>query len=133
MVRFLISPAGHARHEPMNIPEAHDLKGALRDATELAGSHHTVVRYMANHERSQAGCRAAGMTGEFMPELEELIKRSQGEYPRRRGTREDHRDGACRGRAHHVASPTEGGLRVRSDQVRSRMPASCAVNESAMK
>ncbi len=82
----------------MNIPEAYDLTGTLQDATELAGcSHHTVARYAAERERSQAGRRAAEMIDEFMPKLEELIKRSKGEDPRRRGTREDHRDGGLPG------------------------------------
>ena len=55
----------------MNILEAYDLTGALRDAAELAGcSHHTVARYVAERERSQAGRRAAGTIDEFMPKLE---------------------------------------------------------------
>jgi hypothetical protein len=57
--------------EIMNILEAYDLTGALRDAAELAGcSHHTVARYVAERERSQAGRRAAGTIDEFMPKLE---------------------------------------------------------------
>jgi len=94
--------SGRVRVEPaeeiMNILEAYDLTGTLQDATELAGcSHHTVARYAAERERSQAGRCAAEMIYEFMPKLEELIKRSKGEDPRRRGTREDHRDGGLPG------------------------------------
>ncbi len=53
--------------EIMNILEAYDLTGTLQDATELAGcSHHTVARYAAERERSQAGRRAAEMIDEFI-------------------------------------------------------------------
>ena len=83
--------------ERMNILEAYDLTGTLRDTTELAGSHYTAARYVAEQERSQAGRRAAGMIDEFLPKLEELIKQSRGEDPRRRGPRQDHRDGALLG------------------------------------
>src|ERR1035438_2116080 len=39
----------------MNILEAYDLTGSLRDAAELAGcSHHTVARYVAERERGRA-------------------------------------------------------------------------------
>src|SRR5438477_271775 len=39
----------------MNILEAYDLTGSLRDAAELAGcSHHTVARYVAERERCRA-------------------------------------------------------------------------------
>ena len=46
----------------MNILEAYDLTGSLRDAAELAGcSHHTVARYVAGRERGRApGARRAG-------------------------------------------------------------------------
>ncbi len=41
--------------EIMNILEAYDLTGSLRDAAELAGcSHHTVARYVAGRERGRA-------------------------------------------------------------------------------
>ena len=41
--------------EIMNILEAYDLTGSLRDAAELAGcSHHTVARYVAERERGRA-------------------------------------------------------------------------------
>jgi molybdenum-dependent DNA-binding transcriptional regulator ModE len=46
--------------EIMNILEAYDLTGSLRDAAELAGcSHHTVARYVAERERA-GRCLAAG-------------------------------------------------------------------------
>jgi len=41
--------------EIMNILEAYDLTGSLRDAAELAGcSHHTVARYVAGREQGRA-------------------------------------------------------------------------------
>ena len=47
----------------MNILEAYDLTGSLRDAAELAGcSHHTVARYVAGRERGPGG-RAARRAG----------------------------------------------------------------------
>jgi hypothetical protein len=40
--------------EIMNILEAYDLTGSLRDAAELAGcSHHTVARYVAEREQGR--------------------------------------------------------------------------------
>jgi hypothetical protein len=69
--------------EIMNILEAYDLTGSLRDAAELAGcSHHTVARYVAERERGRvvpAGpARRAGVIDEFLPKLEELVERSKG-------------------------------------------------------
>ena len=48
--------------EIMNILEAYDLTGSLRDAAELAGcSHHTVARYVTERERGRApGASRAG-------------------------------------------------------------------------
>ena len=41
--------------EIMNILEAYDLTGSLRDAAELVGcSHHTVARYVAAREQGRA-------------------------------------------------------------------------------
>ena len=41
--------------EIMNILEAYDLTGSLRDAAELAGcSHHTVARYVAERDKGRA-------------------------------------------------------------------------------
>ena len=69
--------------EIMNILEAYDLTGSLRDAAELAGcSHHTVARYVAERERGRALpgglARRPGVIGEFLPKLEELVERSKG-------------------------------------------------------
>ena len=69
--------------EIMNILEAYDLTGSLRDAAELAGcSHHTVARYVAARERGRAvpggPARRAGVIDEFLPKLEELVERSKG-------------------------------------------------------
>ena len=54
-----ISVPGRGRvksaEEIMNILEAYDLTGSLRDAAELAGcSHHTVARYVSERERGRA-------------------------------------------------------------------------------
>ena len=66
----------------MNILEAYDLTGSLRDAAELAGcSHHTVARYVAGRERGRAPgapARRPGVIDEFLPKLEELVERSKG-------------------------------------------------------
>jgi hypothetical protein len=68
--------------EIMNILEAYDLTGSLRDAAELAGcSHHTVARYVAGRERGRApgaAARRPGVIDEFLPKLEELVERSKG-------------------------------------------------------
>jgi Mu transposase, C-terminal domain len=66
----------------MNILEAYDLTGSLRDAAELAGcSHHTVARYVTERERGRApggAARRAGVIDAFLPKLEELAGRSKG-------------------------------------------------------
>jgi hypothetical protein len=69
--------------EIMNILEAYDLTGSLRDAAELAGcSHHTVARYVAERERGRAvptgAQRPQPVIGGFLPKLEELVDRSKG-------------------------------------------------------
>jgi len=69
--------------EIMNILEAYDLTGSLRDAAELAGcSHHTVARYVAEREAGRAvpagALRAQPVIGAFLPKLEELVERSKG-------------------------------------------------------
>jgi hypothetical protein len=68
--------------EIMNILEAYDLTGSLRDAAELAGcSHHTVARYVREREQGAAPGRAArrvSVTGPFLEKLEELVDRSKG-------------------------------------------------------
>ena len=67
----------------MNILEAYDLTGSLRDAGELAGcSHHTVARYVRAREEGRLVPGAAsprpGVIEEFLPKLEELVERSKG-------------------------------------------------------
>jgi hypothetical protein len=69
--------------EIMNILEAYDLTGSLRDAGELAGcSHHTVARYVRAREEGRlvpgAASQRPGVIGEFLPKLEELVERSKG-------------------------------------------------------
>jgi hypothetical protein len=69
--------------EIMNILEAYDLTGSLRDAAELAGcSHHTVARYVSERERGRAvpvgAQRLSPVIGGFLPKLEELVERSKG-------------------------------------------------------
>ena len=69
--------------EIMNILEAYDLTGSLRDAAELAScSHHTVARYVAGREQGRAvpgtAARRLGVIDEFLPKLEELVERSKG-------------------------------------------------------
>ena len=50
--------------EIMNILEAYDLTGSLRDAAELAGcSHHMVARYVAERERGRVPGAAARRPG----------------------------------------------------------------------
>jgi len=69
--------------EIMNILEAYDLTGSLRDAAELAGcSHHTVARYVAERGKGRAvpsgARRPQPVIGAFLPKLEELVERSKG-------------------------------------------------------
>jgi transposase len=68
--------------EIMNMLEAFDLTGSLRDAGELAGvSHHTVARYVAAREAGELSDRPAArpqLVDEFLPKLEEWIERSKG-------------------------------------------------------
>jgi transposase len=68
--------------EIMNMLEAFDLTGSLRDAGELAGvSHHTVGRYVAAREAGGLSDRPAAraqLVDEFLPKLEEWIERSKG-------------------------------------------------------
>ena len=66
----------------MEILEAFDLTGSLRDAAELAGcSHHTVARYVAAREAGGRIDRAAArpqLIDEFLPKVEEWVERSNG-------------------------------------------------------
>ncbi len=68
--------------EIMEMLEAFDLTGSLRDAGELAGcSHHTVGRYVAAREQGGLSDRPAArpqLIDEFRPKLEEWIERSAG-------------------------------------------------------
>lgn len=67
----------------MEILEAYDLTGSLRDAAELAGcSHHTVARYVAAREAGTLSDRQAVRrpmaADEFLPKIEEWVQRSKG-------------------------------------------------------
>jgi len=77
--------------EIMNMLEAFDLTGSLRDAGELAGvSHHTVARYVAAREAGALSDRAAArsqLIDEFLPKIEEWIDRSKGKLRADRPTR----------------------------------------------
>src|SRR5579875_760868 len=72
-----------SREEIMQILEAFDLTGSLRDAAELAGcSHHTVAAWVAKRD---AGALPDGeperrdrLTDEFLPKIEEWVERSGG-------------------------------------------------------
>jgi hypothetical protein len=67
--------------EIMNMLEAFDLTGSLRDAGELAGvSHHTVARYVAARESGLAarGVVRPMLIDEFLPKVEEWVDRSNG-------------------------------------------------------
>ena len=65
----------------MNMLDAFDLTGSLRDAGELAGvSHHTVARYVAARESGVAagGVARPMLIDEFLPKVEEWVERSTG-------------------------------------------------------
>jgi hypothetical protein len=68
--------------EIMEILEAFDLTGSLRDAGELAGcSHHTVARYVAAREAGGGSDRPAArprLIEEFLPKVEEWVDNSKG-------------------------------------------------------
>ena len=68
--------------EIMNMLEAFDLTGSLRDAGELAGvSHNTVGRYVQARMAGALSDRPqprAQLIDEFLPKLEEWIERSNG-------------------------------------------------------
>jgi transposase len=68
--------------EIMNMLEAFDLTGSLRDAGELAGvSHHTVARYVQARKDGDLSGRPAArpeLIDEFLPKVEEWIERSNG-------------------------------------------------------
>jgi len=57
----------------MEILEAFDLTGSLRDAAELAGcSHHTVARYVAERDAGRRPVTAAGRARLLDPLLPKL-------------------------------------------------------------
>jgi transposase len=68
--------------EIMEMLEAFDLTGSLRDAAELAGcSHHTVGRYVRARDAGGVSDRAAArpqLADGFWPKLEEWMERSKG-------------------------------------------------------
>jgi transposase len=68
--------------EIMQMLEAFDLTGSLRDAAELAGcSHHTVAKHVAARDAGQLTDRAAArpmLIDEFLPKLEEWMEHSKG-------------------------------------------------------
>ncbi len=69
--------------EIMEILDAYDLTGSLRDAGgELAGcSHHTVKRYVERRAAGGALDTVAGrpqLIDEFLPKVEEWVERSHG-------------------------------------------------------
>jgi hypothetical protein len=68
--------------EIMEILEAFDLTGSLRDAGELAGcSHHTVARYVAAREAGGLWNRPAArpqLIDEFLPKVQEWVEHSRG-------------------------------------------------------
>jgi transposase len=68
--------------EIMEILDAYDLTGSLRDAGELAGcSHHTVGRYVQVREaggRVDAAAPREQLIDPFLPKVEEWVERSNG-------------------------------------------------------
>ncbi|GAC1379719.1 MAG: hypothetical protein NVSMB4_08890 [Acidimicrobiales bacterium] len=68
--------------EIMNMLEAFDLTGSLRDAGELAGvSHHTVGKYVTARKGGALSDRPAArvqLIDGFLPKLEEWVERSKG-------------------------------------------------------
>ncbi|CCC42495.1 Transposase / integrase [Mycobacterium canettii CIPT 140060008] len=69
--------------EIMEILEAYDLTGSLRDAAELAGcSHHTVAEYVAARERGELtpgrAARREMLVDPYLDKLEEWVDRSRG-------------------------------------------------------
>ncbi len=68
--------------EIMNMLEAFDLTGSLRDAGELAGcSHHTVAGYVAAREAGVLSARPApraGLVDGYVDKVEEWVERSKG-------------------------------------------------------
>ena len=72
-----------SREEIMNMLEAFDLTGSLRDAGELAGcSHHTVAAYVAERDEGRLGgvgpVRRERIIDPWMAKIEEWVERSCG-------------------------------------------------------
>ena len=72
-----------SREEIMNMLEAFDLTGSLRDAGELAGcSHHTVAAYVAKRDEGRLGgagpVRRKRIIDPWMAKIEEWVERSCG-------------------------------------------------------
>jgi len=72
-----------SREEIMEILEAFDLTGSLRDAGELAGcSHHTVAAYVAKRDEGrlpgEGPVRRERIIDPFLAKIEEWVERSQG-------------------------------------------------------
>lgn len=72
-----------SREEIMEILEAFDLTGSLRDAGELAGcSHHTVAAYVAKRDAGEfpgeGPVRRVRLLDPFLPKIEEWVERSKG-------------------------------------------------------
>ena len=72
-----------SREEIMNMLEAFDLTGSLRDAGELAGcSHHTVAAYVAERDEGRLGgvgpVRRERIIDPWLPKIEEWVERSCG-------------------------------------------------------
>ena len=70
-----------SREEVMNMLEAFDLTGSLRDAGELAGcSHHTVAAYVAKRDEGRLGgvgpVRRKRIIDPWMGKIEEWVERS---------------------------------------------------------
>jgi len=68
--------------EIMNMLEAFDLTGSLRDAGELSGvSHHTVARHVAARDAGQITDRGAPrpqLVDAYLAKVEEWVERSAG-------------------------------------------------------
>jgi hypothetical protein len=69
--------------EIMEILDAYDLTGSLRDAAELAGcSHHTVARYVAERDAGRGAgegmAARSQLIDEYLPKVEEWVERSHG-------------------------------------------------------
>src|SRR3954449_9542536 len=104
----------------MQMLEAFDLTGSLRDAAELAGcSHHTVARYVAAREVGGVSERPAPrpqLIDEYLPKLEEWMAQSRGKI---RADKAHEKlvalgyEGSERKTRRAVADPRAGGKRGR--------------------